>query len=158
MRDDTERPEGVIAGTARLVGTNESEIFHAVTELLHDPESYGRMSNSVNPYGDGHAAERTVLAMTHHVGLGPPAEEFGVNLGSLCIDGSRSLGAVPIASDSDCAVRQSHLDSPKGPDAAPDAASCALSCRDLPLGPGCPTVVGSDEAFGDCGHWGGVGS
>lgn len=58
MRDTTERPEGVIAGTLRLVGTNEEKIYEACKELLTDPSKYEAMSRASNPYGDGHASER----------------------------------------------------------------------------------------------------
>ena len=58
MRDTTERPEGVKAGTLRLVGISEAGIYDAFTELLEDEETYKRMSKAVNPYGDGHACER----------------------------------------------------------------------------------------------------
>ena len=58
MRDTTERPEGVDAGTLRLVGTNEETIYNAFTELLEDEAAYKKMSNACNPYGDGHACER----------------------------------------------------------------------------------------------------
>ena len=58
MRDTTERPEGVDAGTLRLVGTDEKVIYQAFTELLEDKEAYDRMSHACNPYGDGHACER----------------------------------------------------------------------------------------------------
>ena len=58
MRDTTERPEGIDAGTLRLVGTDEEVIYRAFTELLEDPKEYERMSKSSNPYGDGHACER----------------------------------------------------------------------------------------------------
>ena len=58
MRDTTERPEGVEAGTLRLVGTDEETIYRAFTELLENKEIYNRMSNACNPYGDGHACER----------------------------------------------------------------------------------------------------
>ena len=58
MRDTTERPEGVDAGTLRLVGTSEEVIYKAFTELLEDPEAYDAMSRACNPYGDGHACER----------------------------------------------------------------------------------------------------
>ena len=58
MRDTTERPEGVEAGTLKLVGTNEEVIYRAFTELLNDESVYERMSGAVNPYGDGHACER----------------------------------------------------------------------------------------------------
>lgn len=58
MRDTTERPEGVDAGTLRLVGTDEEVIYRAFTELLEDKEAYENMSGACNPYGDGHACER----------------------------------------------------------------------------------------------------
>lgn len=58
MRDTTERPEGVEAGTLRLVGTSEEGIFSAFSELLDDPAAYEAMSRASNPYGDGHASER----------------------------------------------------------------------------------------------------
>ena len=58
MRDTTERPEGVEAGTLRLVGTDEKEIYKAFTELLEDRTAYEKMSKACNPYGDGHASER----------------------------------------------------------------------------------------------------
>ena len=58
MRDTTERPEGVDAGTLRLVGTNEKLIYDSFTDLLENEESYDAMSKACNPYGDGHACER----------------------------------------------------------------------------------------------------
>lgn len=58
MRDTTERPEGVDAGTLRLVGTDEEVIYSAFKELLENKEEYQKMSHAVNPYGDGHACER----------------------------------------------------------------------------------------------------
>ena len=58
MRDTTERPEGVEAGTLRLVGTEEEGIYKAFSELLDDQEVYRSMSRACNPYGDGHACER----------------------------------------------------------------------------------------------------
>ena len=58
MRDTNERPEGVDAGTLRLVGTSEDGIYDAFTELLENEEAYKRMSGAMNPYGDGHACER----------------------------------------------------------------------------------------------------
>jgi UDP-N-acetylglucosamine 2-epimerase (non-hydrolysing) len=76
MRDTTERPEAVSAGTVRLVGTGEDQIVGAVGRLLTDIAAYAAMSNAVNPYGDGRAAERAVAALAHFFRLGPPAEEF----------------------------------------------------------------------------------
>ena len=58
MRDTTERPEGVEAGTLRLVGTGEQPIYEAFSELLDDRGVYEAMSHASNPYGDGHASER----------------------------------------------------------------------------------------------------
>ena len=58
MRDTTERPEAIEAGTARLVGTDRSTIEQHVAHLLTDPEEYNIMAHAVNPFGDGHAAER----------------------------------------------------------------------------------------------------
>ncbi len=60
MRDTTERPEAVEAGTVLLVGTNREKIEHGVSMLLNDAETYRRMSEAVNPYGDGLACERIV--------------------------------------------------------------------------------------------------
>ena len=57
MRDTTERPEGVAAGTLRLVGTDEQQIYAAVRELLTDPAAYHQMEHAVNPYGDGKASQ-----------------------------------------------------------------------------------------------------
>jgi UDP-N-acetylglucosamine 2-epimerase (non-hydrolysing) len=60
MRDTTERPEGVEAGTLKLVGTNEDTIYEWFTRLLDDKEEYNKMAHAANPYGDGHACERIV--------------------------------------------------------------------------------------------------
>lgn len=60
MRDTTERPEGIEAGTLKLVGTDEEVIYRECGTLLSDPVAYERMSKAVNPYGDGHASERIV--------------------------------------------------------------------------------------------------
>lgn len=58
MRDTTERPEGISAGTLKLVGTDEEVIYSNFKELLEDESAYKRMSQASNPYGDGHACER----------------------------------------------------------------------------------------------------
>lgn len=65
MRENTERPEALEAGTVRLIGTDEQRIVDEVTTLLTDPAAYTAMANKVNPYGDGRAAERTVAAIEH---------------------------------------------------------------------------------------------
>lgn len=58
MRDTTERPEGIAAGTLKLVGTEEASIYEAVQLLLNDEKEYDRMSKASNPYGDGFASQR----------------------------------------------------------------------------------------------------
>nr|WP_287410410.1 UDP-N-acetylglucosamine 2-epimerase (non-hydrolyzing) [Pseudodesulfovibrio sp.] len=60
MREVTERPEGVDAGTAKLVGTETARIIAEVTQLLDDENCYAAMAQAINPYGDGHAAARIV--------------------------------------------------------------------------------------------------
>ena len=69
LRETTERPEGLRAGTARLVGTDEARILAASRELLTDPDAYARMSRARNPYGDGRAAERIVGVLRHYFGF-----------------------------------------------------------------------------------------
>lgn len=63
LRQRTERQEGIEAGTLKLVGTNPDLIFTAAQSLLDDPLAHAAMANAVNPYGDGHAAERIVAAL-----------------------------------------------------------------------------------------------
>jgi UDP-N-acetylglucosamine 2-epimerase (non-hydrolysing) len=63
MREITERPEAVEAGTVQIVGTNEQQIVASVSELLDDAACYQRMSRAHNPYGDGRAAERIVRVL-----------------------------------------------------------------------------------------------
>ena len=63
MRDNTERPEALEAGTVKLVGTDYDKIINEVSELLENEESYNKMSKAVNPYGDGSACERIVNFM-----------------------------------------------------------------------------------------------
>ena len=58
MRDTTERPEGIAAGTLKLVGTDEEAIYQHFTELLDNQDVYNAMAHAANPYGDGHACER----------------------------------------------------------------------------------------------------
>lgn len=69
LRRTTERPEGIEAGTSRLVGTDRATIREAAMTLLTDPEAYAAMSSAANPYGDGRAAERIVEAIRYHFGL-----------------------------------------------------------------------------------------
>ncbi len=62
LRETTERPEAVEAGTARLIGTSASAILREVSRLLTDPGAYNAMTRAVNPFGDGHASQRIVAA------------------------------------------------------------------------------------------------
>jgi UDP-N-acetylglucosamine 2-epimerase (non-hydrolysing) len=76
LRDVTERPEAVAAGTVRLVGTNPVRLVTEVHRLLDDPDAYQAMANAVNPYGDGRAVPRAVAALGHFFGQGARPEEF----------------------------------------------------------------------------------
>lgn len=67
MRDTTERPEGVAAGTLRLVGTEEEAIYREFSRLLDDPAEYEVMSRASNPYGDGYASERIAECLIQHL-------------------------------------------------------------------------------------------
>jgi UDP-N-acetylglucosamine 2-epimerase len=67
MRDTTERPEGVEAGTAVLTGPCASSIVEHARRLLDDREAYRAMAQAVNPFGDGHAAERIVARVRRHL-------------------------------------------------------------------------------------------
>jgi len=67
MRENTERPEGVAAGTARLVGTDVEKIVSSATRLLDDPQAYRGMAEQHNPYGDGRASARIVEELLRHV-------------------------------------------------------------------------------------------
>ena len=77
MRDTTERPEAVSAGTARLVGTDPDRVYSEVNQLLTCPRAYKTMANAVNPYGDRRAAQRTAEAIKHMFGLGSRPVPFG---------------------------------------------------------------------------------
>jgi UDP-N-acetylglucosamine 2-epimerase (non-hydrolysing) len=66
MREKTERPEAVKAGTVKLVGTDEDRIVEEAERLLDDPAEYARMQRVHNPYGDGHACERIAEAIRGH--------------------------------------------------------------------------------------------
>jgi UDP-N-acetylglucosamine 2-epimerase (non-hydrolysing) len=77
MRDTTERPEAVSAGTARLVGTDPDRVYAEVDNLLTSAPAYEAMANAVNPYGDGRAAERTASAIEHMFELGARPAPFG---------------------------------------------------------------------------------
>jgi len=76
LRDTTERPEGVDAGTVKVVGTDQATVTRETERLLTDPEAYAAMANAVNPYGDGHAAARAVKAIEALLLGGERPEEF----------------------------------------------------------------------------------
>lgn len=71
LRDVTERPEGVEAGTLKLAGTNTASIITETTTLLDDPAAYALMAKAANPFGDGHAAQRILNALLEF-----PSEEY----------------------------------------------------------------------------------
>ena len=68
LRNTTERPEAVQAGTVKLIGTDKQIVYDETKRLLEDFDEYSRMSNAVNPYGDGKAAERIVAYILHRMG------------------------------------------------------------------------------------------
>lgn len=76
LRDTTERPEGIDAGTLELVGTDEAVVYDRARALLSDAALYERMSQAANPYGDGQASKRIVQAILHHFGKGEKPEPF----------------------------------------------------------------------------------
>ena len=76
MRENTERPEAVTAGTVTLIGTDEERIVTEVDRLLNDDAAYREMANAVNPYGDGRAAERTLAAIEQMFGVGQRIADF----------------------------------------------------------------------------------
>lgn len=69
LRDTTERPEGIEAGTLKLVGTDEEQVYAMAKELLTNQAAYDAMAHAVNPYGDGDASRRIVEAILYHFGL-----------------------------------------------------------------------------------------
>jgi UDP-N-acetylglucosamine 2-epimerase (non-hydrolysing) len=77
MRRETERPEGLEAGTLRLIGAEYADIVEETRRLLTDPALYARMSHASNPYGDGRAAQRIVGWLLHVLREGPAPDEFG---------------------------------------------------------------------------------
>lgn len=77
IRENTERPEAVHAGTVRLIGTDEERIIAEVSALIEDASHCEFMANASNPYGDGQAAARTVAALEQFFGLGQRMADFG---------------------------------------------------------------------------------
>ncbi|MBW4627186.1 MAG: UDP-N-acetylglucosamine 2-epimerase (non-hydrolyzing) [Brasilonema octagenarum HA4186-MV1] len=82
LRETTERPEAVTAGTAKLVGTQSENIFATAAQLLSDSTAYEAMANAINPFGDGHAAKRILQIVQNYLQLSPETsaslqEHFG---------------------------------------------------------------------------------
>ena len=79
LRDTTERPEALEAGTVKLIGTNQEKVYGAAKLLLTDATEYRKMSEARSPYGDGHAAKRIVKALLwrHKLSTAPPEEFVG---------------------------------------------------------------------------------
>jgi UDP-N-acetylglucosamine 2-epimerase (non-hydrolysing) len=75
LREVTERPEAVEAGTAWLVGTDEAAVYEAITTLATDRTVYDRMAHAVSPFGDGRASQRIVAAIRSFAGLPPAGDE-----------------------------------------------------------------------------------
>lgn len=80
MRQNTERPEALVAGTVKLVATNRSLIVAEAKLLLDDDAAYASMANAVNPYGDGKAAERAVAAIAELLGVGERLPDFDLGV------------------------------------------------------------------------------
>ncbi|MHA7178001.1 non-hydrolyzing UDP-N-acetylglucosamine 2-epimerase [Arthrobacter sp. Sr24] len=76
MRDNTERPEAVIAGTCKLIGTDEERIVSEVSRLKNDQSYFDSMALAVNPYGDGKAAARTLAAIAQMMNIGERMDDF----------------------------------------------------------------------------------
>lgn len=79
LRDNTERPEGVSAGTVRLIGTSEQRIVEEIERLLRDNAAYVAMARAANPYGDGQGADRSVAALAELLGVGSRRANFSVH-------------------------------------------------------------------------------
>jgi UDP-N-acetylglucosamine 2-epimerase len=81
LRDVTERPEGIKAGTVKLAGTSKEGVCQTISNLLSNNEEYNKMAKAINPYGDGKASERIVNAVLYHFGINSiPPEPFKPSL------------------------------------------------------------------------------
>lgn len=88
LRDTTERPEGIEAGTLKLAGTDEETIYGLSQELLTDEEVYQRMARASNPYGDGKASRRIAEAIPYHFGrIGVRLDVSGVMPHTFLLEG-----------------------------------------------------------------------
>ncbi len=84
LRETTERPEGVEAGTVRMVGTNETAIVAAATRLLDDSTAYRHMAHPANCFGDGFASQRIVQVIEHYFGRARRPAQFAATGASIC--------------------------------------------------------------------------
>lgn len=82
LRDTTERPEGIEAGTLKLVGTDEKKIYETANQLLTDPAAYEQMAHAANPYGDGQASARICDALLYYFGRGNCPASFNYEITS----------------------------------------------------------------------------
>ncbi|MDP4151934.1 MAG: UDP-N-acetylglucosamine 2-epimerase (non-hydrolyzing) [Bacillota bacterium] len=78
LRHETERPEAVTAGTVKISGVEEEDVYNDLVTLFTDSAVYDKMAKAVNPYGDGHASERIVQAILHKFADQPAPKEFGI--------------------------------------------------------------------------------
>lgn len=76
MRSNTERPEGIVAGSVKLVGTETTDIVREVLSLLQNEEAFESMATAINPYGDGNASGRSIAAIEELLGVGSRVEDF----------------------------------------------------------------------------------
>ena len=103
MREVSERPEAIAAGTACLTGTNPEAIVAAVSSLLDDPICYKRMTSRPNPYGDGHAAERIVQFLVSRVSIAVPDRTASLSSGFGCLSATTSpTGKVAGVGETNC--------------------------------------------------------
>jgi UDP-N-acetylglucosamine 2-epimerase (non-hydrolysing) len=71
LRETTERPEAIAAGTAKLVGTDPAMILSSASDLLGNPDAYQAMATAINPFGDGHACDRILKIVTDYFQISP---------------------------------------------------------------------------------------
>lgn len=91
LRDVTERPEGVDAGTVRVIGTCREGIFKEAVKLLADESEYRKMSGAINPYGDGYASERIYHAILYYFGLEQKRPQDFIYESTGCLKGERQF-------------------------------------------------------------------
>ena len=108
MRDTTERPEGVAAGTALLTGPNAATIEQHATRLLSDEAAYRSMATARNPYGDGYAAERIVENIRRYFAASTLAPSMVPDRAELDKAGAASAAKTAAATEAAAQTRPSH--------------------------------------------------